>query len=101
MDTASVAAMLSTILYYRRFFPYYVYNIVAGLDTEGSHFHQMNALLMLRIIVPCRCVCHVCMHMWDFCPLYLSVIRNDKEQSLLASLKTGQRHIPTVLANNF
>lgn len=36
MDTSSVAAMLSTILYYRRFFPYYVYNIVAGLDAEGQ-----------------------------------------------------------------
>lgn len=36
MTTGAIAAMLSTILYSRRFFPYYVYNIIGGLDEEGS-----------------------------------------------------------------
>uniref|UniRef100_A0A8B9YRN8 Proteasome subunit beta n=1 Tax=Bos mutus grunniens TaxID=30521 RepID=A0A8B9YRN8_BOSMU len=35
MTTGAVAAMLSTILYSRRFFPYYVYNIIGGLDEEA------------------------------------------------------------------
>lgn len=34
-STSAMAAMLSTMLYNRRFFPYYVYNIVGGLDEQG------------------------------------------------------------------
>ena len=36
MQTSAIAAMLSTMLYQRRFFPYYVYNIIAGLDDQGD-----------------------------------------------------------------
>ncbi len=36
MSSGAIAAMLSTMLYYKRFFPYYVYNIVGGLDEEGN-----------------------------------------------------------------
>ncbi|XP_007909636.1 proteasome subunit beta type-1 [Callorhinchus milii] len=36
MTSGAIAAMLSTILYSRRFFPYYVYNIIGGLDEHGK-----------------------------------------------------------------
>jgi len=36
MNCNSIAQMLSTMLYYKRFFPYYTYNILAGLDGEGK-----------------------------------------------------------------
>lgn len=40
MTTGAIAAMLSTILYSRRFFPYYVYNIIGGLDEEGKTWNR-------------------------------------------------------------
>ncbi|XP_065655860.1 proteasome subunit beta type-1-B [Hydra vulgaris] len=36
MSCSSIAQMLSTTLYYKRFFPYYTYNIIAGLDSDGK-----------------------------------------------------------------
>eukprot|EP00188_Purpureofilum_apyrenoidigerum_P000515 Plantae.Rhodophyta-Purpureofilum_apyrenoidigerum.ctg12265.p1 GENE.Plantae.Rhodophyta-Purpureofilum_apyrenoidigerum.ctg12265~~Plantae.Rhodophyta-Purpureofilum_apyrenoidigerum.ctg12265.p1 ORF type:complete len:238 (-),score=47.12 Plantae.Rhodophyta-Purpureofilum_apyrenoidigerum.ctg12265:110-823(-) len=36
LGLGAVGQLLSTILYYKRFFPYYTFNIVAGLDDNGE-----------------------------------------------------------------
>ena len=49
MSTPALAQMLSIILYKKRMFPYYVWNILGGLDAEGRCFHcQQEANFFIK-----------------------------------------------------
>lgn len=38
MSSAAAAQLLSVTLYYRRFFPYYAFCMLAGLDENGNYW---------------------------------------------------------------
>ena len=37
MPLRAIARMIQTMLYAKRFFPYYVYNILGGIEEDGEH----------------------------------------------------------------
>lgn len=37
MPIRAIARLIQTMLYGRRFFPYYVYNILGGIEEDGMH----------------------------------------------------------------
>lgn len=89
MTTGAIAAMLSTILYSRRFFPYYVYNIIGGLDEEGKTSNKkrkkgrLNFFERIALLLHLRCADRV----MKFVFLFLTpAFRHD-------NTCTGQVHI--------
>ena len=46
MGVNALAQLLGNTLYYKRFFPYYTWNLTCGLDEKGEHIHcRSHALL--------------------------------------------------------
>ncbi|KAG8832171.1 Proteasome subunit beta type-6 [Serendipita sp. 405] len=47
MPLRAIARLIQTMLYAKRFFPYYVYNILGGIEEDGEFLSQLHSLQLL------------------------------------------------------
>jgi hypothetical protein len=66
MSCKGTAQLLSNTLYYKRFFPYYTFNLCAGLDDEGE---WVAVVVVVVMMVACfvgggvtSCTHSICVH---------------------------------------
>lgn len=51
MPIRAIARLIQTMLYARRFFPYYVYNILGGIEDDG----KFRSLAIERLMFDTTC----------------------------------------------
>lgn len=53
MPLRAIARLIQTMLYARRFFPYYVYNILGGIEEDGKLLPQtLVSITMMACVYP-------------------------------------------------
>jgi hypothetical protein len=79
MSCKGAAQLLSNTLYYKRFFPYYTFNLCAGLDEEGEsrrrHIWWQHNFMCCRVLHARMSVVHVerSIHNLKFWALHVAV----------------------------
>ena len=82
MGVKALAQMLGNTLYYKRFFPYYTWNLTCGLDDKGSH----------SFVYIANAVCMFCLHNIETDHAILQVKGQCTHMILLVTLSALDTH---------